>query len=74
MKDKKLLFDRKSQVLYSKPYKKEIRAKAGCDKRHDYEMTVAPYDKDKPIYYEFTDCPAAEYAIKNSLTAIMIHT
>ena len=27
MKDKKLLFDRKSHVLYSKPCKKEIRAK-----------------------------------------------
>ena len=27
MKDKKLLFDRKSHVLYSRPCKKEIRAK-----------------------------------------------
>ena len=27
MKDKQLLFDRKSHVLYSKPCKKEIRAK-----------------------------------------------
>ena len=27
MKDKKLLFDRKSHVLYSKPCKKEIQAK-----------------------------------------------
>ena len=27
MKDKKLLFDRKCHVLYSKPCKKEIRAK-----------------------------------------------
>ena len=27
MKDKKLLFDRKSHVLYSKPCKKEILAK-----------------------------------------------
>ena len=74
MKDNELIFDCSSQVLYSKPCKKEIWAKAGCDKWHDYKMTVASYDKDKPIYYEFTDCPAAEFAIRNSLTAIMIHT
>ena len=41
-----------------------LRAKAGCDKWHDYEMTVAPYEKNKPIYYEFTACPAAEIATK----------
>ena len=34
-------------------------------------MTVAPYEKDKPIYYEFTACPAAEFAIRNGLTDIM---
>ena len=43
-------------------YKSFVRAKAGCDKWHDYEMTVAPYEKNKPIYYEFTACPAAEFA------------
>lgn len=42
-------------------YKAFTRAKAGCDKWHDYEMKVAPYDKNKPIYYEFTACPAAEF-------------
>ena len=67
-------------VNCNKPFWKKLmhmaflRAKAGCDKWHDYEMTVVPYDKAKPIYYEFTDCPAAEFAIRNSLTAIMIHT
>lgn len=35
-------------------YRAFVRSKCGCDKWHDYEMTVAPYDKDKPIYYEFT--------------------
>ena len=29
------------------------------------------YDKDKPIYYEFTSCPAAEFAIRHGLTDIM---
>ena len=37
-------------------YRAFVRAKRGCDKWHDYEMMVAPYDKDKPIYYEFTSC------------------
>lgn len=34
-------------------------------------MYVAPYDRDKPIYYEFTACPVAEFAIKNGLTDIL---
>ena len=43
-------------------YKAFVRAKSGCDKWHDYEMSVAPYETGKPIYYEFTACPAAEFA------------
>ena len=35
-------------------YKAFVRAKSGCDKWHDYEMSIAPYETDKPIYYEFT--------------------
>ena len=41
-----------------------VRAKSGCDRWRDYEMTVAPYETDKPIYYEFTSCPAAEFAMR----------
>ena len=52
-------------------YRAFVRAKSGCDKWHDYEMSVAPYETDKPIYYEFTSCPAAEFAIKHGLTDIM---
>ena len=52
-------------------YKAFVRAKSGCDKWHDYEMSVAPYETGKPIYYEFTACPAAEFAIKHGLTDIM---
>ncbi len=57
-------------VNCNKPFWKKLmhmaflRAKAGCDKWHDYEMTVAPYEKNKPIYYEFTACPAAEFYIR----------
>ncbi len=55
-------------VNCNKPFLKKLmhmaflRAKAGCDKWHDYEMDVAPYENSKPIYYEFTACPAAEFA------------
>ena len=52
-------------------YRAFVRAKRGCDKWHDYEMSVAPYETGKPIYYEFTACPAAEFAIKHGLTDIM---
>lgn len=52
-------------------YRAFVRAKSGCDKWHDYEMSVAPYETDKPIYYEFTACPTAEFAIKHGLTDIM---
>ena len=52
-------------------YKAFVRAKSGCDKWHDYEMTVAPYENGKPIYYEFTSCPAAEFTIRHGLTDIM---
>lgn len=34
-------------------------------------MYVAPYDKDQPIYYEFTTCPAAEFAKEHGLLEVM---
>ena len=52
-------------------YKAFVRAKSGCDKWHDYEMSVAPYETGKPIYYEFTSCPAAEFAKRFGFTDIM---
>ena len=52
-------------------YKAFTRAKSACAKWHDYEMNVSAYDKDKPIYYEFTACPAAEFAKKHGLDEIM---
>ncbi len=48
-----------------------VSAKKRCDAWHDYEMDVAPFDKNRPIYYEFTACPAAEFAKKFGLTEIM---
>ena len=53
-------------------YKAFVRAKSGCDKWHDYEMTVAPYENGKPIYYEFTSY--VDYASMELLHARLIRT
>ncbi len=52
-------------------YKAFTKAKQGCDKWHDYEMIVSPFDVNKPIYYEFTSCPVAEFVKKHQLEEIM---
>ncbi len=52
-------------------HKAFLRAKSMCDQWHDYEMEVAPFDPGKPIYYEFTACPAAEFAKKHGLEEVM---
>ena len=46
-------------------------AKKQCDKWGDFRMDLAPFDKDKPLYYEFTECPTAEFAKKHGLQEIM---
>ena len=38
---------------------------------NDYKMYVAPYEKGKPIYYEFTECSVAEFARKYDLLEVM---
>ena len=48
-----------------------MTAKSKCDQWHDYEMHVAPFDNDKPIYYEFTHCPVAEFAQKHDMLEVM---
>ncbi len=50
-------------------YKAFTRAKSLCDHWHDYEIAVCRFDKDRPISYEFTACPASEFAIKLGLCA-----
>ncbi len=52
-------------------YKAFGNAKRQCDKWHDFEMNVAPFDPEKPIYYEFTACPTAEFAKKHGLLEVM---
>ena len=48
-----------------------MTAKSKCDQWHDYEMHVAPFDNNKPIYYEFTHCPVAEFAQKHDMLEVM---
>lgn len=52
-------------------YKSFQNAEKQCSKWSDYEMYVAPFEKDKPIYYEFTACPIAEFAEKHDLPEVM---
>ena len=48
-----------------------LNAKKQCDRWGDFKMNVAPFDPDKPIYYEFTECPTAEFAKKHGLLEVM---
>ena len=52
-------------------YRAFQNAKRQCDKWGDYKMYVAPYEAGKPTYYEFTACPAAEFAAKHGLNEVM---
>ena len=52
-------------------YRAFLNAKKQCDKWGDFQMNVAPFDPDKPIYYEFTACPTAEFAKKHDLLEVM---
>ncbi len=52
-------------------YKAFGNAKRQCDRWGDFKMNVAPYEAGKPIYYEFTECPTAEFARKHGLTEVM---
>ena len=69
---RKLSFVDCNKPLFKKlMYKAFQNAKRQCDKWGDYEMNVAPFDPDKPIYYEFTRCPAAEFAKRHDLLEVM---
>ena len=46
-------------------------AKRQCDRWGDFQMNLAPYDPAKPIYYEFTSCPTAEFARLHGLLEVM---
>lgn len=68
---KKLKFVNCNKPIFKKlMHKAFCMAKKNCDKYNDYKMEVKEFDKDKPIYYEFTSCPVAEFAIKHNLEEI----
>ncbi len=46
-------------------------SKKKCDKWDDFDMNVAPYKKDEPIYYELTKCPIADFAREHNLSEVM---
>ncbi len=48
-----------------------LMAKKRCDRWGDFVMHVAPYEADKPIHYEFTRCPTAEFAKEHGLLEVM---
>lgn len=52
-------------------YRAFVNAKKQCDTWGDFEMHIAPFEKDQPIYYEFTACPTAEFAKKHDLLEVM---
>ena len=52
-------------------YRAFLNAKKQCDKWGDFKMDVAPFSADKPIYYEFTECPTAEFAKAHGLLEVM---
>ena len=64
-------------VDVNKPFWKRLlhrsfqMAKKRCDRWGDFVMHVAPYEADKPIYYEFTRCPTAEFAREHGLLEVM---
>ncbi len=47
------------------------KARQRCEPWGDYKMNVAPYAPDQPIYYEFTECPVAEFAKQFGLLEVM---
>lgn len=52
-------------------YRAFCNAKRQCDKWGDFVMQIEPFDREKPIYYEFTACPTAEFAKKHDLLEVM---
>ena len=61
-----------NKLFYKKLlYKSFNSAKKRCDKWNDYVMNIDSFSKDKPIYYEFTRCPVAEFAKENGVNEVM---
>lgn len=69
---KNLKFVDCNKLIYKKlMYWSFALSKKKCDKWDDFDMNVAPYKKDEPIYYEFTKCPIADFAREHNLSEMM---
>ena len=70
-------FRRLSFVDVNRPFWKKLlhrafaSSKSKCDRWGDYKMEVRPFAADKPIYYEFTQCPVAQFAKEHDLLEVM---
>ena len=70
-------FRRMKFVNCNRPFFKRLMHRAfqtaqrRCVRWGDYRMSVAPYEENQPLYYEFTACPIAEFAKKHGLLEIM---
>ena len=63
--------DCRKPIFHRLMYKAFQNAKRQCDRWGDFQMHLAPYEKGKPIYYEFTECPTAEFAKAHGLLEVM---
>ena len=69
---KKLKFVNCNRPIFKKLLHRAFQnAKKQCDRWGDFEMHLAPFDKNGPIYYEFTRCPTAEFARQHDLLEVM---
>ena len=68
---KMTFIDANKPIVKKLMYRAFLNAKKQCDKWGDFKMNVAPFDKDQPIYYEFTACPTAEFTKKHDLLEVM---
>ena len=68
---KMTFIDANKPIVKKLMYRAFLNAKKQCDKWGDFKMNVAPFEENKPIYYEFTECPTAEFAKKHNLLEVM---
>ncbi len=69
---KKLKFVDINKPLFKKlMYIAFKKALCRCNKWNDYKMHLDDYNKEKPLSYDFTECPVARFAKENDLLEIM---
>ena len=59
------------KIYKSLMYKVFKSSESRCKKYDDFKMKLDDYCKDKPLHYDFTFCPLAEFAKRNNLQEVM---